>query len=240
MRSISIVHASRSRPVQAAQTTEKWLNSAANRYNIEYIMVIDESDPLKAEYYQQVNKHVSIREFDNKSAIEAFNIGAKQSEGDIIVCVSDDFACPFHWDEGLLRTIGDRTDFVAKTDDGQQQWIITLPIMDRLYFERFEYVYHPDYSHLFADTELTHVADLTGRKITLPITFPHNHYSTGRVAKDAINDKNNSTWTKGEAVYLAGVMGNFGLLNADIKGTLNCDRGHIDWLKSKGIQIEVI
>lgn len=240
MRSISICHASRSRPVQAAQTALKWLNSASNRFNIEYIMVIDESDPMKHLYYQHVSKHVSIREFDNHSAIEAFNIGAFQSEGDIIVCVSDDFDCPDKWDEKLLFAIGDRTDFLAKTDDGQQPWIVTLPIMDQVYFDRFMYVYNPAYAHLFCDTELTHVADLLGKKITLPITFAHNHHTTGKTAKDALNDRNNATWVQGEEIYLAGVGNNFGLHHDQIKGHLSCDKGHIDWLKSKGIQIEMI
>ncbi len=240
MRSISIVHASRSRPIQAAQTAKKWLDSAKNRFNIEYIMVIDDSDPLRDAYFQNVTKHAQVLIYDNKTAIEAFNAGANVCTGDIIVCVSDDFSCPFHWDEGLLRAIGERTDFVAKTDDGQQQWIITMPVMDRIYYERFGYVYNPEYEHLFCDTEMTHVGDLTGRKITLPITFRHDHYTTGKVAKDAINIKNDFTWAQGEAIYLYGVKTNFGLPTEQIKGCLNCDAGHITWLKSKGIEIEMI
>ena len=240
MRSISIIHASRTRPVQAAQTALKWLNSASNRFNIEYIMVIDESDPVKDFYYQYVSKHVSVREFDNKSAIEAFNIGAQQSEGDILVCVSDDFDCPNFWDAKLLSFLDGKEDFILKTQDGAQPWIITIPILDRKYFERFGYVYNPKFLHLFCDTELTHVADLLGRKISMPLELPHNHYTTGRVAKDAINAKNDATWAQGEAIYLEGVRNNFGLRPDQIKGHLNCDKGHIEWLKSKGIQIEMI
>ena len=121
-----------------------------------------------------------------------------------------------------------------KTQDGGQPWIITLPILDRTYYNRFGWIYNPRFEHLFADTEMSHVADLLGRKIDLPITFRHNHYTSGRSPKDEINEKNDKTWNQGEAVYLEGVRCGFNIIDPL---PLKCDPMHIAWLKQKGIHV---
>lgn len=251
MRSISIIHPSRNRPKQAALTARKWLSSAKNRGNIQYLLSVDIDDD-RAAYAFEFGKEefVSYSNFEvirsaNKTAIEAINTAARVSKGDIIIVVSDDFDCPFHWDVALLDAIGDKTDIIIKTDDlatnnqgrpQHQPWIITLPIMDRAYYNRFGYIYYPEYRHMFCDTEMTHVADLLDRKITLPIRFPHNHYTTGKMAKDEVSVKNDKTWAQGEALYLKRVKENFGLVGNT--GVLRCDQSHYNWLQSKGIKLE--
>lgn len=226
---ISILHASRSRPQMAHNTRHKWLSSALYPQNIEYILSLDDDDPLISKYDTPF-----ICNDTNRSAIDAFNRAAEQSMGQLLIAISDDFDCPLHWDKLLIDAIGDRTDFCAKTDDGQQSWIITLPIMDRVYYERFGYIYHPEYNHLFCDTEMTHVADMLGRKVTLPITFPHNHYTTGVNAKDAVNVKNDATWAQGEALYLERMKRNFYLPVSSIVKDFKLPKDHYMWLRSKG------
>lgn len=238
---ISIIHPSRNRPGLAETTAKKWLANAKHRNRIQYILCIDASeDPtLKTQYLTRIKADIlSVK--DNRTAIEAINRGAQLATGDLIVVISDDFDCLPDWDVRLTNAIGDRTDFVAKTDDGVQPWIITLPIMDRAYFQRFGYVYYPGYEHLFCDTEMTHVGDLLGKKISLPVTFTHNHYSTGRNIKDAVNEKNDRTWAQGEALYLERLRNDFGLSERQMKGFLNCDQNHLNWLKTKGIQIQPV
>src|SRR5690348_8212642 len=130
---ISIIHASRSRAVIAADTAHRWLSSAKNRANIEYILSIDEDDDTieYAKAFQKLNiSHVVIGA--NKNAVQAINAAAKKSTGRIIMVVSDDFnSCPALWDDYLIKELKDKKDFLVKTQDGYQPWIITLPIMDR-------------------------------------------------------------------------------------------------------------
>lgn len=230
---ISIIHPSRSRPDMARNTAQKWLERAGMR--VEYILSVDIDDPYIYDYSGMFtnNIDVSVQVNLNKSAIEAINVAAKKVNGDLIVVVSDDFDCPDKWAVDLLSSLKDKSDFIVKTQDGLQDWIITLPILDKEYYNRFGYVYPPHISHMFADTWMTHVADLTGRKITLPIKFPHFHYSTGKTKKDAVNVKADSTWSDGESKYLEGVRNNFGLDTDDIKGVLMCNDRFKKWLKAK-------
>ena len=53
--------------------------------------------------------------------------------------------------------------YLLKTNDSTEGWICTLPIMDKEFYQSQGYVYNPIYKHLFCDTELTHIADITGR-----------------------------------------------------------------------------
>lgn len=208
----SLIHPSRNRPEQAEETIKNWLNNAKDKSSIQYILSVDIDDKYLKRYKALSNKYgTNIHVAKNNSAIEAINRGARRSKGNVIIVVSDDFNCEINWDEKLSNELEGKEDFIVKTQDGLQEWIITLPIMDRKYYERFGYVYFPKYKHLFCDTEMTSVADLTGRKITSQILFEHRHYSTGKSQKDAINAKNDATWNQGKKLYSQRKAINFGL-----------------------------
>lgn len=210
-----------------------WLSSAKNRHNIEYIVSIDESD-LHKESYNSMEGIILIN--DNKTAIEAINYAASKCTGDLIVVLSDDFLCPYHWDDALLKEVEGKYDFVLKTKDGLQPWILTLPIVDRIFYERYGYVYHPGYSHLFCDTDLASVATITDKLIYSDITFLHNHYTTGKTKKDAINEKNDRTWNQGEQLYLERLMRYFDIPEDQRINPINqVPSHHLQWLSSKGI-----
>lgn len=235
---ISLIHPSRERPQLAMTAANKWLSSAHNPDNIEYILSIDRDDPYISEYnaWQHTIVGSLLNIGGSTTAIQAINMGAEVATGDLFVVMSDDFDCPQYWDKLLLDALEGKEDFVVKTDDGCQEWIITLPIMDRKYYERFGYIYSPTYEHMFVDTHMTHVADLLDRKIILPIKFHHLHYTQqGGAPYDKVNEKNNNTWFEGEAAYLEGVRNNFGL--TDFPGKLQCGPNHIEWLRQHDISI---
>lgn len=210
MRKITCIHPSRNRPGKCLETAEKWRSSADNF--IEYIISLDADD--KSEYI--ISSHAIPIRNNNRSAIDAINVAAKIAIGDILIVVSDDTACPEHWDTLLLQQLKGKSDFCAKVDDGLQPTLVTMPIIDRIYYERYGYMYQNDYSHMFADQELTAVAILTGKYIKLPLVFPHLHYTTGSNTFDDINAKNNATWAQGEALFNQRLAFNFGIPDNEI------------------------
>lgn len=243
---ISIIHPSRSRPLMAKQTIHKWLSSAHDRDSIEYILSVDSTDPLLAEYEAfAADMGVLLHIGDNKTAIEAINSSARLAAHnfyppDLFVCVSDDFACPYHWDKALNEALEGKSDYVAKTVDGLQPWIVTLPIMDLTYYKRYGYIYNPIYKHMFSDCELAHVATITDKLIYVDIRFPHNHYATGMMAKDSVNEKNDSTWNQGEQVYLDRLVNYFDIPESERINPINkIPAHHAQWLHSKGVKFTV-
>jgi len=196
----------------AMATKYKWLKSADDRHNVEYVFSIDLDDPMRKQY----DGHENLKN-NNTSAIAAINYAAYYATGDLLIVVSDDFDCPEHWDTLLLRALDGKEDFVVKTQDGIQKTLITLPIMDRKYYERFGYVYHPAYKHMFSDTEMTAVGHMLGRVVNVPLLFEHKHYSVGKMKKDAINKKNNATWDQGKKLFHERLKTNFGIAEPVIK-----------------------
>lgn len=225
---ISIIHPSRQRPAQAIKTAIAWLSSAKHRGDIEYIMSVDFDDSTLHQYERELEGSgvlLSVR--PNTSAIEAINKAAHYAKGDLLIVVSDDFDCPFHWDFALTQLLQGKSDYCVKTDDGLQPFIITLPIMDRVYYENQGYIYHPDYQHMYSDSHMSCKAFLEGKYINLPIRFPHHHYSTGRNKKDEVNVKADSTYESGRLTFLKHYQNNFGV--NDIKQHLPASSGFVNF-----------
>lgn len=205
---ISIIHPSRSRPQQAFATHSKWVSLAENFMDIEYILSVDTDDKFD---YKKTFWQAQIIRSPNKTAIEAINVAAKKAKGDILIVVSDDTDCFENWDTQLLAALDGKSDFCAKCDDGLQPTLVTMPVIDRIYYNRYGYIYHPEYTHMHADEELTCVAIMTGKYIKLPLLFQHNHYTTGITPFDALNHKNNATWGHGQATLDRHALNNFGI-----------------------------
>lgn len=207
---ISIIHASRQRPLMAYETYKKWKHNALNIPEVEYILSLDNDDPTLQQYNWEFRGVLDIQfEYNNnKSAIDAINIAAKNANGDLFVVVSDDFDAFFGWNQFLLENLQDKHDFIVKTNDGYlgNNWLITLPILDREYYNRFGYIYYPEYNHLWCDTEMTVVAKMLGKTIDLQHftdkVFKHNHHTIGLMEKDEIAVKNDSTWDQGKSLFL--------------------------------------
>lgn len=205
---ISILHPSRSRPEKSYETIKEWVSKATT--DIEVIISLDENDPKRKEYRRPVTAGKFIVN-PNRSAVDAINNAAKEANGNIFIVVSDDTECPDKWDELLLQEVDGKSDWILKTQDGIQKWIITMPVMDRTYYSRFDYVYYPEYAHMFCDTELTAVADILGRKITSKLEFPHRHYSVLNEHPDEINQRADASWKQGAELFMQRYAINFGL-----------------------------
>lgn len=226
---ITIIHPSRQRAQLAYESATQWLNSAG--MEVEYILSIDIDDPQAHIYENGFWEDRIIVKRANSSAVDAINNAAKVATGDIMIVISDDWLLPQNWAVDILKASEGKTDWIMKTPDGgTQSWMITLPILDRAYYNRFGYIYFPEYLHMFADTDLTAVADLTGRKITAPIAFQHKHYSTvGGIPKDDVSIKADKTWGQGEALFLRRYKQNFGLVDPPGKIT---SPEYLNWIRA--------
>lgn len=211
---ISIIHPSRSRPHQSYATIKKWIERAGI-VDLEIILSLDNDDQEFTKYqelYSELPFAWTLRLGDNKSAIEAINLAARIAQGDIMIVVSDDTDCPNMWGKKILAATEGKTDFVLKTDDGIQKRLITMPIFDRVYYNRDGYVFNPAYDHLFADTEFSEVAYKRKCVIRkLGLKFPHNHYSRNVKQPDEVHKKNELTYPQGKKLFLERQKINFGL-----------------------------
>lgn len=201
-----------------------------NNPKVELIVSLDYDDPMLNNYKCHEAAYIIVNK--NRSAIDAINHAAKDASGNIMIVLSDDTDCPYNWDQHILEATRGMSDFVLRVNDEIQRWIITMPVIDRAYYNRFGYVYHPDYTHMFVDTCFTHVADLLGRIVDAKhLHFPHMHYSVRKAPKDAINERADATWRQGEELYLKHFRESFGLQGVDPWNI--SDEKHKNWLRAK-------
>lgn len=230
---ISIIHPSRGRPQKSFETIRKWQKCfmGCTGEQIETIVSVDMDDFTLNAYIRLHGRAVLLN--NNRSAVDAINNAAKVATGDILIVVSDDTEPVEFWNKKIHEEVNGKTDWILKTQDGIQPWIITMPVLDRAYYNRFGYIYHPDFSHMFCDTYMTCVADINGRKLTSDLMFKHNHYSAsgGKEAPDAINKKNDATWSQGEETFIR-LMKEF--TPEEISKIQ--DPGMKNWLRNKGVK----
>lgn len=89
--------------------------------------------------------------------------------------IEDDFQEHFAEGDGVLHY----------PDQNQGDRCMTMTIMDKIYYNRFKYIYHPTYKSLWCDLEAQEVAMQLGRyKFIDRRLFNHNHPSFGQTAYD--------------------------------------------------------
>lgn len=211
---ISIIHPSRSRPEKCLDAKRRWYQRMENPLLLSgYIVSLDNND-LRLHDYKYIFSMSNARFIvnPNRTAVDAINEAAKISTGGILIVVSDDTDCPQCWDQLILKATKGRKDWVMKVDDGIQKRIITMPVMDRAYYNRFGYIYNPIYRHSWADTELTEVAHKLGRVIVRNhLKFPHLHPEITKEPKDALYLRNDKTHDEDRHIYQERKRINFGL-----------------------------
>ena len=99
---------------------------------------------------------------------------------DILMQPADDWICHGeNWDAWLAIDMADYfpdLDGVLWYFDGHNRDIDTLCIMGRTYYERFNYIYYPEYITFWADTEFTEVADRLEKLVFIDnVLFEHQH-----------------------------------------------------------------
>lgn len=235
---ISIIHPSRSRPEKSKETISKWLQSAMDIHQLELIVSCDLDDPKLSEYEMVYHNTIFRDQFnpyanENRSCVDAINYAAQQATGDIFIVVSDDTDCFPGWDTALLKELEGKSDYLLKTYDGIQDYIVTMTVMDRTYFQRDGYIYHPDFKHQFADTYLTCVADIRQRLIFSKLRFDHLHpgHSGGNLKADALNIRNDGTWIQGQETFIR-LMKQF---TPEERNRIQ-DQSMKNWLRNHGVR----
>jgi len=202
---ITLLHPSRSRPEKAKATYGYWIDRAHDTDNIEHVLSLDYSDPMRNEYPYFGDNSTGIVSH-NDCVVQATNAAAEVSIGDILVYLSDDFKCPVGWDELVRSRFSLDAPMLLKVHDDLQTFdkdVLTIPIMNRALYERLGYFWNPEYRSMFVDQDLFHVCKNNGwLKYAPDLVFPHEHYSIGKAPKDATYIRSDLNWVTGQMTYM--------------------------------------
>lgn len=199
---ISLIHPSRGRANKSRETTQKWIDKAG--CDVELILSLDADDMTLKDYHTLYNWEYVLR--NNKSVVEATNVAAKESKGDILIYLSDDFDCFDNWGVSVLKEFeGENRPLLLKVDDMLQKFdvpVLTIPIMNRALYERLGYFWNHEYKSMFVDEHLYWtVRKLGAMKFAPHLKFEHQHVSVGKAQDDETYSNSAKNWEQGKAVF---------------------------------------
>lgn len=226
----------RNRPFVFARTISQYISLANDNENIQYLVTLD-SDDKDLEAYKTICERIGLKYIINHSGtkIKAINRDFEHAgDWDICVLYSDDMICKVQgWDEILRNEMQEHfpdTDGVLWHNDGYvgkgsdlsdiakrhgMNSLNTMVILGRKYYERFGYLYHPDYASLCCDVEFMHVAERLGKQVYFSqVLFRHEHYSNSpqfNYTNDALMKKTQRYYQQDNDVLTKREKLNFGL-----------------------------
>jgi glycosyltransferase involved in cell wall biosynthesis len=200
---ISLLHATRGRAMQAIRCRSEWLRLADDPKRIEHIFAVD-ADDEEAEVFL---RFPSIIMDNNGGPVAAWNIAAKQSTGQILIQLSDDWK-PFRgWDTAIVDAIGDTSApaVLAVSDGHRKDDLLCMAILTRERYKQQGYLFHPEFFSMFSDNWFSHCAFRDGVVIDARdrITFEHVHPAFGKAEMDETYARSNAAehYQKGSKIF---------------------------------------
>lgn len=201
---ISLLHATRGRPMQAVRARMEWLRMADYPERVEHIFAVDPDD----ETMEVFTRFQTV--FLTKASggpVAAWNAAASASKGDILLQLSDDWK-PFKgWDTAIAREIGDATKpaVLAVSDGHRNDDLLCMAILTRARYKQQGHLFHPEFFSMFSDNWFSHCAFRDSIVIDARdrITFEHTHPAFGKAEMDATYARSNDRfhYLTGEGIF---------------------------------------
>lgn len=200
----------RERAEKFLNTLKDYADKCSDVNNIQVIVSYDFDDAAITEAVKQAAAlyfpDITFYRGEPRGKIAAVNRDMeKAKEWDILVLASDDMICQVHgWDKVIINRMPPDLDRVLFFNDGYLgRKLNTMPIMGRTYYQRFNYIYHPQYQSLWCDNEQMEVADMLGKQDYYDLClFKHEHFSTNyNVKVDKLMNHNQRFFYSDKAIY---------------------------------------
>jgi hypothetical protein len=140
-----------------------------------------------------------------------WNRAAEASTGKFLITISDDYRPCEHWDTEILIALEhDHTadtnmidgEYVLDVDNQDGAPHIPFSFLTRAYYNRYGYIFYPEYKGLMADNDFTDVAREDGVVINAKhLKFRHLHYLCGTAPNDEVYQKQQQTLAYGQMIY---------------------------------------
>jgi hypothetical protein len=176
---ITMVHATRGRSLEALRSRDEWYRRAANPGGIEHIFGVDYDDVDCLAIMKQLGlRHVVVPA--GGGCVRAWNVGAHQAKGEVIVQVSDDFIPCYHWDELILERLGDTTKpkVLAVSDGLRSDGLLCIAIVTkaRIAQQAGGLLFWREYKSMYSDNEFSIRAYADSVVIEAKdLVFEHHH-----------------------------------------------------------------
>ena len=212
-------YTTRSRRSNFLRGYDSILNKIANREDYHILISVDKDDQSMFPLPVLDGNHTFVVG-NSKNKIDAINrdLNEFDYDWDILINMSDDMIFTKKGFDDIIRAefYNDFNQYLHFNDGNQKCNVCTMHIVGRNYYDRFKYIYHPDYISLWCDVENDIVAKqlgcykYMGDNIKL---FRHLHPAWGLAPQDALSIKteDRALWVADEITFNKRKIKNFGL-----------------------------
>jgi len=212
-------YTTRSRRSNFLRGYDSILNKIANREDYHVLISVDGDDQSMSPLPVLDGNHTFVVG-RSKNKIDAINrdINEFDYDWDILINMSDDMIFSKKGFDDIIRAefYNDFNQYIHYNDGNQKDNVCTMHIVGRDYYNRFKYIYHPDYISLWCDVENDIVAKqlgcykYMGDNLKL---FKHLHPAWGLAPQDALSIKTEDRvlWIADEITFNKRKIKNFGL-----------------------------
>ena len=191
MTTISLLHATRGRPMQAVRTRMEWLRMADHPERVEHLFAADYNDETAEVFVRFPTAFLA----GDGGPVAAWNAAAAASRGDVLLQLSDDWK-PFRgWDTAILEAIGDTSKpaVLAINDGHRTDDLLCMAILTRARYEQQGYLFHPEFFSMFSDNHFSQCAwrDRVVIEARDRITIEHMHPAFGKSEMDETYARSN-------------------------------------------------
>jgi hypothetical protein len=200
------------RPLAIPKVVDFWTARSTDK-NLEWVIAVDDDACFQAaetvrKYFTTPPTIQVVRNDGPKNCVAGWNLAASKTTSKVIIAVSDDFLPPNAWNEHLLGPLLPDNwpdgEYVIHVNDGYIKNLCTLAIITRKRYEKFGYLFYPEFYSLFSDTELTEVAYRDGVVIeAMHLLFEHLHPDCNKRPRDQVDltHASKERWNHGEMLF---------------------------------------
>jgi hypothetical protein len=163
--------------------------------------------------------NISIAWGASDSKIHAINRDMPDIDWDILICMSDDMLFTTYGFDvmigvDMMTHFPEMDGLLHYPDQDAKEFLATMYIAGRKFYERFGYIYHPSYKSLWCDNEVMDIAKMLGKykycgyQINVHLNPAYNH---NNMPRDEMFNRQQSDWPVDEKNYQERKSRNFDL-----------------------------
>jgi GR25 family glycosyltransferase involved in LPS biosynthesis len=200
---ISLLHATRGRPIHALDAKELWLKKAKFPERVEHLFAIDHDDAESI----ALKQHAHLIQLQDGYSVGAWILAASKCTGDVLIQLSDDWLPPDGWDELIASRLNTDCEEVLWIDDGNRKDdLMCMAILTRKYYLRHG-LFDPVFKNVYSDNDFTLRAKKAGAVVDArDIIIKHDHPSIGTgKSMDATYERGNQSaeYERAKAIFEA-------------------------------------
>jgi hypothetical protein len=189
----------RNRPLKFIKTLDKYIRFMDDKTNVVIVTCdLNDTSMNNNDIREFILQYDNVKVFygDNKTKIEAVNADLTNVEFDIVLLASDDMIPVVKGFDTIIKSKMQEfypdTDGILWFNDGFSGCKLnTLSIIGKKYYDRFGYIYYPEYKSVYCDNEFMEVGNLLKKQIYFSdVIIKHEHPDWGYGINDAIHQAN--------------------------------------------------